>query len=114
MTMDDAFDARLRAAFADAARPLERDSEARAFSHAVAQRLAQPDHKRILILGGAAAAGAAVAGSQLIRLLGGLRLPGGENFWAETAQMAGPEAVIALAMAGTLGLVATLLPRRLA
>ena len=53
MTMDDAFDQRLKAAFADAAAPMQRESEADAFMQKVVNRLSSPDRKRVLILGGA-------------------------------------------------------------
>jgi hypothetical protein len=51
MTMDDAFDQRLKAAFADAAAPMQRESEADAFMQKVVTRLSSPDRKRVLILG---------------------------------------------------------------
>lgn len=114
MTMDEAFDARLRAAFAHAAEPLERDTEAEAFAHKMAQRLARPDRKRTLMLGGAGSTGSAIAGSQLETVFSGFQAPAADGIWAAVGFLATPEAMAAFAMAGAIAIVAAILPRRLA
>ncbi len=60
MTADDAFDAKLRAAFA-AAEP-EPEEE---FIQRVTARLGQPGRRRMLIIGGAGAGGSTIASTQL-------------------------------------------------
>ncbi|MEE2524751.1 hypothetical protein V0U79_00100 [Hyphobacterium sp. HN65] len=62
MTMNDPFEDRLRAAFA-AAQPADDDAED--FVKKVQGRLARPDRRRALVLGGAGSTGSAVAGTQL-------------------------------------------------
>ena len=113
MTMDDAFDARLQAAFAQARAPLEDERQAEAFAHQVAQRLARPDRKRTLLLGGAGSTGSAIAGSQLENLFGAMHMPSGEGIWAAAGMIATPEVMATLAIAGTVAMVAAILPRRL-
>ena len=112
MTMDDAFDERLKAAFAKAAEPLEREEASDAFTHGVMQRLSHPNRKRVLLLGGAGSTGSAIAGSQLEGVMGNLQMPT-DGAWATVGLLMTPEALAAAAMAVTLGLVATILPRRL-
>lgn len=113
MTMDDAFDARLKAAFADAAAPLERDSESEAFSRSVVERLSRPDRKRVLILGGAGSTGSAIAGTQLESVFGSMHVPT-EGLLANAGFLMSPEVLAAAAMAVAVGLVAAVLPRRIA
>lgn len=113
MTMDDAFDQRLKAAFADATAPLERESEADRFTKTVMDRLSNPDRKRVLILGGAGSTGSAVAGTQLEGLFGNVNLPT-EGLLANAAFLMSPEVMAAAAMAVAVGMVAVVLPRRLA
>jgi NAD(P)H-dependent FMN reductase len=113
MTMDDAFDARLKAAFADAAAPLERESESDAFAKSVVERLSRPDRKRVLILGGAGSTGSAIAGSQLETVFGNLHMPA-DGLMANAAFLISPEVMAAAAMAVAVGLVAAVLPRRIA
>jgi len=113
MTMNDAFDARLKAAFADAAAPVERDSEREQFAQSVTNRIARPDRKRILILGGAGSTGSAIAGSQLETIFGNIHMPT-EGLMASAAFLVSPEVMAAGVMAMTVALVAVVLPRRIA
>lgn len=113
MTMDDAFDARLKAAFADASAPLERESESDSFAKSVVERLSRPDRKRVLILGGAGSTGSAIAGTQLETVFSNLNMPA-DGLLANAAFLMSPEVLAAVAMAVTVGLVATVLPRRIA
>ncbi|ABI65492.1 MULTISPECIES: hypothetical protein [Maricaulis] len=113
MTMDDAFDARLKAAFAQAAEPLETETEADRFSQRVIKQLANPDRKRILLLGGAGSTGSAIAGTQLEGLLGQVQIPA-EGLLSNVGFLMGPEVLAAGAMALAVGMVAMVLPRRLA
>jgi hypothetical protein len=113
MTMDDAFDQRLKAAFADAAAPLERETESDAFARRVMERLANPDRKRVLILGGAGSTGSAIAGTQLENLFGNVQLPS-DGLMATAGFLMSPEVMAAGAMAVAVGFVAAILPRRIA
>lgn len=110
MTMNDAFDERLRAAFADAAAPLERESESERFAKTVTDRLSRPDRKRVLILGGAGSTGSAIAGSQLETIFGNWPVPT-DGLLAGAAFLASPEVLAAGAMAVGVALVAAVLPR---
>jgi len=113
MTMDDAFDARLKAAFAQAVEPLETETEADRFAHRVVKQLANPDRKRVLILGGAGSTGSAIAGTQLESVLGQVQIPA-EGLLSNVGFLMGPEVLAAGAMALAVGMVAMVLPRRLA
>ena len=113
MTMEDAFDQRLKAAFAQAAEPLERDAEADAFVEKVKHKLENPDRKRVLMLGGAGSTGSAIAGSKLESVFSNVSLPS-EGAVASLAFLATPEALAAAAMAMAVGTVALILPRRIA
>jgi len=62
MTMNDPFEDRLRSAFA-AVEPDHDDVED--FVKKVQSRIARPDRRRALVLGGAGSTGSAVAGTQL-------------------------------------------------
>ena len=112
MTMDDAFDARLSAAFAKAAEPLQAEGEADAFSHRVVKQLASPDRKRILILGGAGSTGSAIAGTQLESMLGQFQVPA-DGLMANIGFLLSPEVMAAGAMAVAVAMVAVVLPRRI-
>lgn len=112
MTMNDAFDERLKAAFAQAAEPVETESEAEAFAKKVADKLANPDRKRVLILGGAGSTGSAIAGSQLESVFGNVQVPT-EGLLANAAFLMSPEAMAAGAMAITVATVALVLPKRI-
>ncbi|RKQ95561.1 MULTISPECIES: hypothetical protein [Maricaulis] len=113
MTMDDAFDARLKAAFAQAAEPLETEREAEAFSHRVIKQLSNPDRKRILLIGGAGSTGSAIAGTQLESILGQINVPT-DGLMANVGFLMSPEVMAAGAMAVAVAMVAAVLPRRLA
>ena len=112
MTMEDAFDARLKAAFASAAKPLEENTSANAFAKSVVGRLNNPDRKRVLILGGAGSTGSAVAGTQLESVFGNMQLPA-EGLLANASFLMSPETMAAAAMAVAAGMVALILPRRI-
>ncbi len=73
MTVDDAFDARLRAAF-QAAEPKD---DAEAYAQALTARLERSARVRLCLVGGAGALGAAVASAQLGALQGLLSSAGG-------------------------------------
>lgn len=113
MTIDDAFDARLKAAFANAAAPLERESESEAFAKSVVERLSRPDRKRVLLLGGAGSTGSAIAGTQLESIFNGIQVPN-DGLMAGLTFLASPEVMAAGAMAVAVALVAVVLPRRIA
>ena len=112
MTMDDAFDQRLKAAFAAAKEPLEQEAEADAFAHKVVQRLGNPNRKRALALGGAGSAGSAIAGTQLETIMAGVNVPS-EGLWNNLAFLMTPETMAAGAMAIAVATVAIVLPRRI-
>lgn len=109
----DPFDARLEAMFDEAARPYRHVSEAERFTWEVTARLARPERFRLLALGAAGAAGALIAGSQLVRLT---RLEtdlfAGALSGLHNAAFVGPELVVSLAMAGLALGFAAVLPRR--
>ena len=113
MTMNDAFDARLKAAFAQAAEPLEAVREGIGLTLRVVKQLSNPDRKRILLLGGAGSTGSAIAGTQLEGLLGQVQVPT-EGLMANIGFLMSPEVMAAGAMAVAVGIVATVLPRRIA
>ncbi|WP_417478446.1 hypothetical protein [Maricaulis sp.] len=113
MTMNDAFDQRLKAAFAEAAEPLNETAEADAFAAKVVARLSHPDRKRALMLGGAGSIGSAIAGTQLEGVFTQVQIPA-DGLIANFAFLMSPESLAALAMAVALGMVALILPRRLA
>ena len=112
MTMDDAFDARLKAAFAAAAKPLEEQNTADAFAQSVIAKLNNPDRKRVLILGGAGSTGSAIAGTQLESVLDNVQIPA-EGILANASFLMSPETMAAGAMALAAGMVALVLPRRI-
>ena len=113
MTMEDAFDARLKAAFAMAAKPLEEQNSADAFAQKVIAKLNNPDRKRVLILGGAGSTGSAIAGTQLESIFGNFQIPT-EGLLANASFLMAPETMAAAAMAVAAGMVALILPRRIA
>jgi len=113
MTMNDAFDERLKAAFAQASEPLESDAQADAFSRKVVERLSNPNRKRALILGGAGSTGSAVAGTQLEGVFSGVEIPT-EGLLSNVSFLMSPEIMAAAALAIAVGMVAMILPRRLA
>lgn len=113
MTMNDAFDQRLKAAFAEAAEPLNEKAEAEAFAAKLVAQLSHPDRKRVLMLGGAGSIGSAVAGTQLEGVFDQMQIPA-DGLVANFAFLMAPETLAALAMALALGMVALILPRRIA
>jgi hypothetical protein len=113
MTMNDAFDQRLKAAFAEAAEPLNETAEADRFAQRVVTQLSHPDRKRALMLGGAGSIGSALAGTQLEGVFNHVQVPT-DGLLANFAFLMSPETLAALAMAITIGMVALILPRRIA
>jgi putative NADH-flavin reductase len=113
MTMNDAFDERLKAAFARAAESLETEKQADAFAHRVVTRLSNPGRKRFIMLGGAGSTGSAVAGTQLEGVLSNVQVPT-EGLMANAAFLMSPEVMAAAAIAIAVGTVATILPKRIA
>ena len=112
MTMNDAFDQRLRAAFAEAAEPLNEQAEADAFAAKLVAQLSHPDRKRVLMLGGAGSIGSAIAGTQLEGVFDNVQIPT-EGLLADFSYLMSPETLAAFAMAAALGMVALILPRRI-
>lgn len=109
MTMDDAFDARLRAAFAAAA---ERQADPEGFARRVLARIARRQRRRLYVLGAAGAAGALLAGTQLLQLfrnLGPVTLDAGQ--YVPGAVSYSPEALAAAALALMVAAFAFILPR---
>jgi hypothetical protein len=113
MTMNDAFDQRLMAAFAEASEPLNDKAEADAFAAKVVAQLSHPDRKRALMLGGAGSIGSAIAGTQLEGVFDQVQIPV-DGLMANFGFLMSPETMAALAMAVALGMVALILPRRIA
>ncbi len=113
MTMNDAFDQRLKVAFAEAAEPLNDKAEADAFAAQIVAQLSHPDRKRALMLGGAGSIGSAIAGSQLEGVFDQVHIPT-DGLLANVAFLMSPETMAALALAVALGMVALILPRRIA
>lgn len=109
MTMNDAFDERLRAAFA-AAQPDE--DEADAFVKKVRARMSHPMRRRAIILGGAGSTGSAVAGTQLESLFNTFQLPT-EGWIASVTAFASPEVMATTVLALMIGGFAFILPRRI-
>jgi hypothetical protein len=112
MTADDAFEARLKAAFA-AAEP--KDGEA--FSDRLMARVRFPDRRRTLILGAAGVAGSAIAATQLkdfyAQVIRGLSGPMGEiDHSGVLLALLRPEALAAMTVALMLAALAFLLPSR--
>jgi len=111
--MDDAFDARLTAAFA-AAQPPADDTDK--FAEQVIARLGRPNRRRFLVLGGAGTTGSAVASSQLEGFFGGLNLTDTASGPLGQAAMVfnyvSPETLAAVVLAGLIGAFAFMLPSR--
>lgn len=109
MTMNDAFDERLRAAFA-AAQPGE--DQADAFVKKVKAKMSHPMRRRAVILGGAGSTGSAVAGTQLESLFNAVHLPT-EGWIGTVATFATPEVMATTILALMIGGFAFILPKRL-
>ncbi|MEE2567163.1 hypothetical protein [Hyphobacterium marinum] len=109
MTMNDAFDERLRAAFA-AAQPGE--DEADAFVKKVKARMSHPVRRRAIILGGAGSTGSAIAGTQLEGLFNTFQIPA-EGWTAQLAAIASPEVMATTVLALMIGGFAFILPKRI-
>tara|TARA_R110002072_G_scaffold28369_1_gene91226 strand:+ start:2119 stop:2448 length:330 start_codon:yes stop_codon:yes gene_type:complete len=109
MTMNDAFDERLRAAFA-AAQPGE--DQADAFVKKVKARMSHPMRRRAVILGGAGSTGSAIAGTQLEGLFNAVQMPT-EGWVAMLTTFASPEVMATSVLALMIGGFAFILPKRI-
>jgi len=109
MTMNDAFDERLRAAFR-AAQPGE--DQADAFVKKVKAKMSSPMKKRVVILGGAGSTGSAIAGTQLESIFNAVQLPT-EGWMASVATFASPEVMATSVIAMMIGGFAFILPKRI-
>jgi hypothetical protein len=117
MTVEDAFDARLKAAFADAQPEATEEFVAR-----VAERLGAPNRRRILIIGGAGAGGSTVASTQLEGLYGQFggavddvaasSAASGLGDYAFLANVLQPETLAAMTLAVMVAAFAFFLPSR--
>lgn len=113
MTIEDAFDARLKAAFADAQHDYETDTEsAEAFVKRVQGKIVRPDRRRILILGAAGSTGSAIAGTQLESFFANVSVPT-EGIMASIAGFASPETLAAGVLALMISGFAFILPKRI-
>lgn len=111
MTTDDAFDAKLAAAFARA----EPEPDP-AFVDAVEKRLASPGRRRVVLVGGAGASGSAIAAGQLEGVFADFALSPESVSWMGDAAViltyVQPETLAALCLAGMVGALAFVLPQR--
>lgn len=112
--MEDAFDARLKAAFAAAQQPGEDD--AKHFAEAVIARLGRPNRRRTLVIGGAGTTGSALASTQLENLFSGVDLfdPTSSRLgeFAAVFNIVSPEMLAAVMLAAVVAGVAFVLPNR--
>jgi hypothetical protein len=112
MTIDDAFDARLKAAFA-AAEP----EASEAFVERVSSRLARSGRRRVLIIGGAGAGGSTIASTQLEALFRQAESPTGVLSWLGGGDpgflaLIQPETLAAVTLALMVAAFAYFLPSR--
>lgn len=113
MTIEDAFDVRLKAAFADAQEDCETDTEsAEAFVKRVQGKIVRPDRRRMLLLGAAGSTGSAIAGTQLETFFSSVSIPEGSTM-AVVAGLASPEVMAAGALALMISGFAFILPKRI-
>ncbi len=116
MTSDDAFDARLRAAFERA----EPDFDQEEFAKRVLSRLGRSNRSRALVIGGAGSTGSAIAATQLEHLFEssplqdtvGEKVVGSAPEFAALMTVASPEVLAAVALALMIGAVAWMIPSR--
>jgi len=109
--MDDAFDARLTAAFATA----QPTDDAEKFALAVIARLGRPNRRRLMVLGGAGTTGSALASTQLEGFFGGLNITDTAGSLGQAAivfNYISPETLAAMVLAGLIGAFAFVLPSR--
>ncbi|XBQ15496.1 MAG: hypothetical protein ABL308_11080 [Oceanicaulis sp.] len=102
---DAAFDAELSAMFQDAA-PREADP---AFTAQVLARVDGANRNRFIALGGAGATGAAIAGTQIERLLD-FTVTAGDGLLAQALSYVGPEAIVTAGFAAVAVAFSRLLP----
>ncbi len=111
MMTDDAFDAKLAAAFAQA-EPEPDD----AFVEKVEKRLSNPGRRRTVLVGGAGLSGTAIAGTQLEGVFADFAVSEDAVAWMGDAAViltyVQPETLAALAMAVMVGALAFVLPQR--
>lgn len=113
MTMDDAFEERLRGLFAQA-----EPGPDPAFAEKVVKRLELPARRRLYIVGGAGAGGSAIASTQLESLYGHIEQAAGSDAARWLGDAAGllaftsPELLAALTLTALAGLFAFVLPSR--
>lgn len=112
MTADDAFDARLRAAFA-AAQPPPED----AFVERVVTRLDGAGRRRMLVIGGAGAGGSTIASTQLESIIEHVRPAADSLDWLSGGggamlALLTPETLAAVLIAAAVAVFAIVLPSR--
>lgn len=112
MTIDDAFDARLKAAFT-AAEP----EPSEAFVERVTSQLAKSNRRRVLIIGGAGAGGSTIASTQLEAFFRQAEAPSGLLSWLGggdviASTMLQPETLAAVTLALMIAAFAWFLPAR--
>jgi hypothetical protein len=110
MTVEDAFDARLKAAFAAA----EPKDDAESFTARVTGRLSEPARRRALIIGGAGAGGSTIASTQLQDLYRHATdaASGALGDYGVLLALLRPEALAAMTIALMVAVLAFLLPQR--
>lgn len=111
MTAGDAFDARLKAMFAEA-EPQAED----AFVERVLAKLSGPNRKRLYLVGGAGAGGSTIASVQLENLFQDIAVPADAPSWLGDAAgllaYAQPETLAAVTLAVMVAAFAFILPSR--
>ncbi len=105
MTMDDAFDAKLRAAFAAADAQIMASAE---FVEHLTRKLGQTNRQRWMVLGSAASLGSLIAASQLERLAGEYKFETG--VFAQIFAIMPPEAITSIALAAIMAAFGLVLP----
>lgn len=110
MTIDDAFEERLRATFAAAEPPADP-----AFAERIARRIAGPHRRRTLVVGGAGACGSAVASTQLTSMFEEIQSSAAAPGLGDLAGLLAyvqPETLAAVALALMVTAFAVFLPSR--
>jgi len=105
MTMEDAFDAKLKAAFARADAKTIASQE---FVEQLLKRLGLANSQRWLILGSAASVGALIAGSQVERLA--IEFATETDWMAQVFMILPPSAITSMVLAGIMAAFGLVLP----